>query len=133
MGAMELKPRGINDATGFGTLSINLNTIKAMTTAGAGVLLDGSDKSIHDSYLDLLKQLAPLYSSSRLIHKLRAGYARAGIFLAPKDAIIDIDHSYLDRNSATGPNFTIWTGERLHFQRDDGLNFFAAVQHAVYD
>jgi Zn-dependent metalloprotease len=107
--------QGMNDATDFGTLSINLNTIKAMTTAGIGVLLDGSDKSIHDSYLDLLKQLAPLYSGSRLIHKLLAGYARAGIFLAPKDAVIDIDHSYLNRNSGTGPTFTIWTGRDYTF------------------
>src|SRR4030095_4633778 len=102
---------GMNDATGFGTLSINLNTIKAMTTAGVGVLINGTDRSIHDSYQDLLKQLVPLYSSSRLINKLLAGYARAGIFLTPKDAIIDIDHSYLNRNSAAGPTFTVWTGD----------------------
>jgi hypothetical protein len=107
--------QGMNDAMDFGTLSINLNIMKAMTTAGVGVLLDGSDKSIHDSYLDVLKQLAPLYSGSRLIHKLLAGYARAGIFLAPKDAIIDIDHSYLNRNSGTGPTFTIWTGRDYTF------------------
>jgi hypothetical protein len=107
--------QGMNDATDFGTLSINLNVIKAMTTAGVGVLLDGSSKSIHDSYLDLLKQTAPLYSQSRLIHKLLAGYARAGIFLAPKDAIIDIDHSYLNRGSGTGPTFTIWTGRDYTF------------------
>lgn len=107
--------QGMNDATDFGTLSINLNTIKAMTTAGIGVLTNGTDKSIHDSYQDLLKQLAPLYKSSRLIHKLVAGYARAGIFLSPKDAITDIDHSYLNRASATGPVFTVWTGDDYTF------------------
>lgn len=106
---------GMNDAFSLGTLSINLNTIKAMTTAGIGVLLNGTDKSIHDSYQNLLRQLAPLYQSSRLIHKLLAGYARAGIFLAPKDAIVDIDHSYLNRNSATVPVFTIWTGDDYTF------------------
>ncbi|MDP3642919.1 MAG: hypothetical protein Q8S54_06970 [Bacteroidota bacterium] len=107
--------QGMNDATSFGTLSINLNTIKAMTTAGVGVLNDGSSKSIHDSNQNLLKQLAPLYQSSRLIHKLLAGYARAGIFLSPKDAIIDIDHSYLNRASAAGPVFTVWTGDDYTF------------------
>ncbi|MDP2338204.1 MAG: PepSY domain-containing protein [Bacteroidota bacterium] len=107
--------QGMNDATSFGTLSINLNTIKAMTTAGVGVLNDGSSKSIHDSNQNLLKQLAPLYQSSRMIHKLLAGYARAGIFLSPKDAIIDIDHSYLNRASATGPVFTVWTGDDYTF------------------
>jgi hypothetical protein len=107
--------QGMNDATDFGTLICDLNLLKAETTAGVGITDDGSDKSIHDSYLDLLKQLAPLYSSSRLIHKLLIGYARAGILLAPKDAVIDIDHSYLDRNSSTGPTFTIWTGRDYTF------------------
>jgi hypothetical protein len=107
--------QGMNDATIWGTLSINLNTIKAMTTGGMGVLVDGSAKSIHDSYQDLLRQLVPLYQNSRLINKILAGYARAGIFLSPKDAVIDIDHSYLDRNSATPPVFTIWTGEDYTF------------------
>ncbi len=106
---------GMNDAFALGTLSINLNTIKAMTTAGIGVLVTGTDKSIHDSYQDLLKQLVPLYKTSRLIHKLLAGYARAGIFLSPKDAIVDIDHSYLNRSSASGPVFTVWTGDDYTF------------------
>jgi hypothetical protein len=110
---------GMNDAFDLGTLSINLNTIKAMTTAGIGVLTNGTDKSIHDSYLDLLKQLAPLYQSSRLIHKLLAGYARAGIFLSPKDAIMDIDHPYLNRNSASGPVFTVWTGDDYTFSANN--------------
>lgn len=107
--------QGMNDAFGLGTLSINLNIIKAMTTAGIGIVNTGTDKSIHDSYLDLLKQVAPLYATSRLIHKLLAGYARAGILLADKDAIIDIDHSYLNRTSATGPTFTVWTGRDYTF------------------
>ena len=105
----------MNDATSFGTLSIDLNTLKAETTAGIGVLLNGTDKSIHDSYLNLLKQLAPLYQSSRQIHKLLAGFASAGIFLSPKDAIIDIDHSYLNRASTSGPVFTVWTGDDYTF------------------
>ncbi len=105
----------MNDATTFGTLSLDMNTLKAETTAGVGVLLDGSDKSIHDSYQNLLKQLAPLYQSSRMIHKLLAGYASAGIFLSPKDAVIDIDHAYLNRNNASGPVFTVWTGDDYTF------------------
>src|SRR4030095_15147104 len=50
---------------------------------------------------------------------LLAGYARAGIFLTPKDAIIDIDHSYLNRNSAAGPTFTVWTGDDYVFSGDN--------------
>lgn len=104
---------GMNDATGWGTLTMNLNMIKGLTTAT--FTSTGNAKAARDSYLDLLKQLVPLYDSSRLIHKLLAGYARAGIFLSSKDAIIDIDHSYLDNHSATGPAFTIWTGEDYTF------------------
>lgn len=119
--AMWSTRQGMNDATGLGTLSINLNTIKAMTTAGS-TLLDGSEKSVHDSYQNLLKQLVPLYKSSRLIHKLLSGYARAGIFLSPKDAIIDINDSYLDRASASGPVFTIWTGADYTFNSNNTVN-----------
>lgn len=104
---------GMNDATGWGTLTMNLNLIKGLTTATS--TSTGTAKATRDSYVDLLKQLVPLYDSSRLIHKLLAGYARAGIFLSSKDAIIDIDHSYLDNHSATGPAFTIWTGEDYTF------------------
>ena len=103
----------MNDATGWGTLSIDLNMIKALTTAT--YTGSGTDKAVHDSFSDLLKQMVPLYPTSRLIHKLLAGYARAGIFLSPKDAIIDIDHSYLDYHSTTGPVFTIWTGDDYVF------------------
>jgi hypothetical protein len=120
--AMWSSRQGMNDAISFGTLSINMNTIKAMTTAGNGVLLDGTARSVRDSYRDLLRQLLPLYSGSRLVHKLLAGYARAGIFLAQKDAIIDIDHSYLNRNNATGPVFTVWTGEDYTFNSDNSAN-----------
>jgi len=113
--AMWSARQGMNDATYLGTLSIDLNTIKAMTTAGIGVSAATTDKGTHDAFLDLLRQLAPLYSSSRLIHKLLAGYARAGIFLSEKDAIIDINDSYLDRTSATGPIFSVWTGRDFTF------------------
>ena len=107
--------KGMNDLTGWGTLSINLALIKAMTTAGIGLANLGTDKGIHDSYLDLLKQAAPQYSGSRRIHKLLAGYARAGIFLSARDAVLDISDNYLDKNAASGPTFTVWTGRDYTF------------------
>ncbi len=107
--------QGMNEVTGWGTLNINMALIKAMTTAGIGLANLGTDKGVHDSYLDLLKQTAPQFSGSRLIHKLLAGYARAGIFLAVKDAVLDISDNYLDKNAATGPTFTIWTGRDYAF------------------
>jgi hypothetical protein len=107
--------QGMNDAMDLGTLLINFTVIEAMTSAGISVNIDGSDESIRDSYRNLLQQLAPQYQQSRMVHKLLAGFARAGIFLSQKDALIDIDHSYLNSNSATGPTFTIWTGEDYTF------------------
>jgi len=107
--------QGMLDLTGWGKLNIDMALIKAMTTAGIGLANFGTDKGVHDSYLDLLKQAAPQFSSSRLIHKLLAGYAKAGIFLAPRDAVLDISDNYLDRNAASGPTFTIWTGRDYTF------------------
>jgi MYXO-CTERM domain-containing protein len=107
--------QGMNALTGWGTLNINMALIKAMTTAGIGLTNLGTDQGVHDSYVDLLKQAAPQFSGSRLINKLLAGYARAGIFLADKDAVIDISANYLNRNAATGPTFTVWTGRDYTF------------------
>jgi hypothetical protein len=105
----------MNELMSFGALSLNFNLIRAMTTAGHSVT-DGEYASyIYISYRDLLRQLVTLYRDSRLVHKLLAGYARAGIFLSPADAIIDINDSYLDRSSAASPQFTIWTGEDFRF------------------
>jgi len=107
--------QGMNDAMDVGTLSINLNMLRAMTTAGIGITPDGTEQTDHAGFVDLLKQITPLYSGSRLINKVLAGYARAGIFLADQDAVIDIDHSYLNRASTTGPTFTVWTGRDFTF------------------
>ncbi len=99
----------------LGSLSLSLNLLKAMTTAGQGVLAGSTDRRIHDAYLDLLEQLAPLYGSSRSIHKILTGFARAGVFLSERDAVIDIDDDYLNRNTATGPTFSVWTGRDYTF------------------
>ena len=106
----------MNDLMDLGTLSINLNVLKAMTTCGTGLVDDGTDRGVHDGYLDMLKQLAPLYSNTRLINKLLSGYARAGIFLTSKDAVIDISDSYLDRNAAAGPHVYSLDRTRLRLQ-----------------
>jgi hypothetical protein len=74
---------------------------------------------VHDSYLDLLQQLSGQFGSVSDINKLMAGFARAGIFLSERDAVIDIDDDYLARGSATGPTFTVWTGRNYNFT---GLN-----------
>jgi MYXO-CTERM domain-containing protein len=107
--------KGMLDLTGWGKLNIDMAMIKAMTTAGIGLTNFGTDKGVHDSYVDLLKQTAPQFSHSRLIHKLLAGYARAGIFLADKDAVLDISDNYLDKSAASGPTFTVWTGRDYTF------------------
>lgn len=109
-------------ASALGAFSINTNLIKAQSTAGVGVQSGNSFKRVHDSFLDLLKQLAPLYGSSRNIHKVLSGFARAGIFLSNQDAIIDISDDFLNRNDANGPIFTVWTGRDYTFNADQTVN-----------
>jgi hypothetical protein len=123
---------GMNELISYGTLNLSLSLMKATTSAGIGVLNNGSAKSIHDSYQDLLRQLVMLNYNSRLVHKILAGYARAGIFLSPEEAIIDINDSYLDRNSATGPVFTIWTGEDYTFNGDNVITTGALPNNRKY-
>jgi Zn-dependent metalloprotease len=109
-------------SSALGGFDIMINLLKAMTTAGGGVLTGTSDRRVHDAFLNLLQQLSPLYGTSRSIHKILTGFARAGIYLSPSDAVIDIDDDFLNRNSATGPTFTVFTGRHYTFNASETVN-----------
>ncbi len=109
-------------ASALGAFDINVNLLKAMTTAGGGIQTGTTDRRVHDAFFNLLQQLAPLYATSRSIHKVLSGFARAGIYLTPREAVIDIDEDFLNRNSATGPTFTIWTGRHYTFNASGAVN-----------
>jgi hypothetical protein len=109
-------------SSALGAFDININLLKAMATAGGGVLTGTSDIRVHNAFLNLLQQLAPLYSTSRSVHKILTGFARAGMYLSPSDAIIDIDDDFLNRNSATGPTFTVFTGRHYTFNASETVN-----------
>jgi hypothetical protein len=106
---------GLNDISVLGTLVIDTDLLKALTSAGKGITDGTTDQSVEAAYVDLLTQLAIQFGSSSDVNKLLAGFAQAGIFLSDRDAVIDIDHDYLARGSATGPTFTIWTGRNYTF------------------
>jgi hypothetical protein len=105
---------GLNNQGALGTLVINVNLLKALTTAGVGLTNGGTDKRVHDSYLNLLRQLTTQFTGGN-INKLLSGFARAGILLSERDAVIDINDDFLSRGSATGPTFTIWSGRDYQF------------------
>ncbi|GEM_PF-6695583 len=97
----------------------------------------------------LTSQAANPHSGSHTANKVTAGFAKAGIFLIPPvcldsdkntyddlhcpqkeggenggDAVIDIDHDYLDKN-ASPPRFHVWTGPRYKFAKDETATSFA--------
>jgi hypothetical protein len=102
------------DVSALGSLSLYINLLEAMTTSGSGAG-SSSDKQRHDTVVDLLEQLAKQYKDSWWVHKILTGFARAGFFLDDRDAVVDVNDDYLDRNSATGPTFTVWTGRDYTF------------------
>ncbi|MBI5471579.1 MAG: hypothetical protein HY961_04465 [Ignavibacteriae bacterium] len=110
------------DQSALGAFVLNLNLIAAMAQSGVGVLSGITDKRVHDSYLNLLQQLVPRFDSSRTIHKILSGFARAGIFLQNREAIIDINDDFLDRDDANGPTFTVWTGRDFGFTGETANN-----------
>jgi hypothetical protein len=116
---------GLNSQTSLGSLLINMNLLKALTTAG-GVSNSGTDQAVHDSFLNLLQQMMLQFTGSNA-NKLLAGFARAGICLSERDAVIDIDDDYLARSSTTGPTFTVFGGRDYQFNASQGAvsgNFF---------
>ncbi|HEY5993609.1 MAG TPA: hypothetical protein VIU46_03315, partial [Gallionellaceae bacterium] len=98
-----------------GAITTNVNLMEAMTTAGVGIFNGISDQRVHDSFVDLERQLVANSGVSWLTIKMLSGFARAGLFLSDKEAIIDIDDDYLNRNSSTPPTLTIWTGRDYTF------------------
>ena len=98
---------------------VNSSVMDTMTTAGLGIIDGISDKRVHDSFVDFERQLASNSGTSWLTIKILSGFARAGLFLSDREAIIDIDDDYLNRNSATTPTFTIWTGRDYTFDASE--------------
>ncbi len=105
--------REFNEASVLGTFLINASQLDALSAAS--FTNSSTDKAVHDNFLNLLEELADQFATSTNVHKVLSGWARAGFFLSPADAIIDIDDDYLDRGSATGPTFTVWTGRDYTF------------------
>ena len=104
------------DASGaLGILLTNVGLMDAMTTAGTGIVNGLTDKRVHDSYVDLERQMVSFLGTSWLTEKVLTGFARAGLFLNDKVAIIDINDDYLNNSSTTPPTFTIWTGRDYTF------------------
>lgn len=110
----------LNAISALGTLNINTNLMDAIATASGTT--GTTDRIVHDNYLNLLQQLAPLYATSRNIHKILTGFARAGIYLSERDAVIDISDDFLNRNDAGGPTFTVFTGRDYTFNADGSAN-----------
>jgi len=105
--------REFNEVSALGTFLINSSQIDALSAAS---FIDSStDKTVHDNFINLLEELVDGFATSTNAHKVLSGYARAGLFLSPADAVIDIDDDYLDRASATGPTFRVWTGRDYTF------------------
>lgn len=103
------------DASALGAIASNIELLQAMLSAGTGITAGISDRRVHDAFADLERQLVANSGMSRNTHKILSGFARAGIFLSDREAIIDIDDDYLNRNLATTPVFTVWTGRDYTF------------------
>ena len=105
--------RELNEVSAAGTYMINSELLDAFATVG--FTNNTTAQTIHNNFIALQQQLGQEFKTSTNIHKVQSGFARAGIFLAPADAVIDIDDDYLNRLDANGPTFTVWTGRDYTF------------------
>jgi hypothetical protein len=113
---------GADGLNTLGPLSFNMNLMAALTATGLGGLNGNQHQRIHDAYVDLLGQIVTRYANNLYGHKVLSGFARAGLFLDPADAIVDIDDDFLDSNAAAGPTFTAWGGRAYTFNADESVN-----------
>ena len=110
----------LNEISAAGTFLINSELLDAM--ALVGFTNNTTPQTIHDNFMALEQKLGDEFKSSTNIHKVLSGFARAGIFLAPADAIIDINDDFLNRQDANGPTFSIWTGRDYTFNANGSVN-----------
>ena len=103
------------EASALGAIATNIELLQSLPAAGFGIVNGITDQRVHDAFVDLDRQLVANSGTSRYTHKILSGFARAGIFLSDREAIIDIDDDYLNRNLATTPVFTVWTGRDFTF------------------
>jgi hypothetical protein len=95
-------------ALGVGELDSNL--MRALHNYHGPGSTVNSTGTLHAAFLDMLEKLAHEFSTSSHINKLLAGFARAGIHLSERDAVIDISDDWLGRGAAAGPTFDVWGG-----------------------
>ncbi len=112
--------RELNEVSALGTYLINSELLDAFATVA--FTNNVAAQIIHNNFLALEQQLGQEFISSTNIHKVLSGFARAGIFLAPADAVIDINDDYLDRQDVNGPVFTVWTGRDYIFNANGTVN-----------
>lgn len=104
---------------GLARLFFDMNLLDALINYGDGLPYDSTtDEELHTHFYDLLEKITTVYdgiSSNGTYNKVAAGFARAGLFLAAQDAVIDITDDFLNRNDTAGPIFEIWTGRDYGF------------------
>jgi uncharacterized protein (TIGR03382 family) len=99
----------IDERLGTGPTVLDPALMSALITAGSSAqdsLLPGL---VHDAYWGLLVDLVIEKEHSRTAEDILVGFAKAGLFLSDKEAVIDIDRDVLS-NVGTPPTFTVWTG-----------------------
>ena len=111
---------GLDGKSSLGVYTVNSSLMDALAAVSFG--LTNTDKQIHDNFLNIFEELADELSTSSYVHKVLSGFARAGLFLSARDAVVDIDDDYLDRDDATGPTFTVWTGRDYTFNASGSVN-----------
>lgn len=98
----------------LGAYAADVYTLRALRTSGLGQSGNQTDKDIHSSFLAILRGMMAAAGNSQDALDILAGFARAGLVVTEREAIISISDDYL---AATGPapSFSVWTGRDFTF------------------
>jgi len=77
------------------------------------------DQTIHGAFQNVFQELLTEIGASSTAHSVLVGFARAGLMLSERDAVIDINDPFLAR-SGPAPTFTVWTGRDFTFNTTTG-------------
>jgi uncharacterized protein (TIGR03382 family) len=100
----------IDERLGAGPQVTDTALMTSMLSAGIGEQNSTWPGLVHDAYWSLMMGMLIDQQSTKAAEDVLVGFARAGIFVEDKTAVIDIDKDVLDGNTGAPPVFTVWTG-----------------------
>lgn len=116
----------MNGRSPIGPLMNDQYLMAGLPAAGGGQSGAQTEKAVHDAFQGILLGTLLQSGGGYPAGDILVGFAKAGLFVTEREAVIDIGEDLLDDDDTTPPSFRVWTG------RDYGFNGVWANSDTYY-